>query len=485
MESTVVRGSQALFWDKFLYTGCILAAPLYLHFSFVITRREKYKFFIPFSYITGAMWLFFNYSNPLRKYFIADVIHRYTFRYIAVPGPLWFLYMFWFNFTTLIMFYNLYSNYKQSKGQEQTKAKYLLVAFLIMITAGCIYFALHLNIVAPPIDSYLLIIYGSIMTYAIVRHQLMEIEIVIKKTLVYSLLIFTITLIYFILVYLLEKFFSIIVGYRSIPLAIAIIALFSIIFTPLKNKIQRYIDKLFYKGSIDQIDKEKHLLETELQLSERLKTVSTLAAGMAHEIKNPLTSIKTFVEYMNEKYQDPEYRAKFNRIIPKEIDRITNIINQLLDYSKTDRISLKNHDMHHILNYVLDLYNNELLRKHITLKKTYSAQYPNITCDENQIKQAFINIILNSIEAMPDGGQLTVETKDKDNTLQISIQDTGPGIPKDKLEHLFDPFYTTKEKGTGLGLFIGHQIIASNNGNIIIESPTGKGTVVTIVFKKS
>ena len=283
--------------------------------------------------------------------------------------------------------------------------------------------------------------------------------------------------------YLLERVFCIAIGYQSVLLTITIIVLFSIVFTPLKNKIQRAIDKYFFKGSIDQIEKEKSLLETELERSERLKSVSTLAAGMAHEIKNPLTSIKTFVEYIDDKYKDPEFRTKFKSIVPREIDKITNIIDQLLGYSRSEKTSLKECDIHCILDYVADLYNNVFLTKHIKTQKFYNSKSPLMTCDENQIKQAFINVILNCIEAMPNGGDLSIKTEDIDNTLEISIQDTGIGIPKDKIKHLFDPFYTTKEKGTGLGLFIVHQIIQNNKGRIAIDSDVSRGTIVKVRFE--
>jgi len=344
------------------------------------------------------------------------------------------------------------------------------------------FFPLFYNIKIPPYPALLLPLFTLVTAYAIVRHQLLEIEVIIKKTLIYSVLISTVTIFYFIIVYLLERFFSIVIGYRSIPSTIAIIALFSIVFTPLKNKIQRSIDRYFFKGTIDQIEKEKKFLETELQKAERLKTVSILTAGMAHEIKNPLTSIKTFVEYIDKKHQDPEFRNKFKAIVPKEIDKITGIINQLLDYSKTDRINLRLSNIHTVLDYVSDLYSNEFLKRDIKLYKLYNSQSSNITCDENQIKQVFINIILNSVESMPSGGKLTIKTEDIANTLEISIQDTGPGIPEEKLKHLFDPFYTTKEKGTGLGLFIVHQIIQNNRGKIVINSDVSKGTTVRVIF---
>ena len=163
--------------------------------------------------------------------------------------------------------------------------------------------------------------------------------------------------------YLLENTFRGVVGYQSIPVTIGIIAFFSLAFTPLKNRIQALVDRYFFKGTIDQIEKEKVLLEAAVQRSEKLKAVSTLAAGMAHEIKNPLTSIKTFSEYMKDKYDDPSFREKFNQIVPSEVEKIQNIVHQLLDYSKTEKTNIKDLDARDVVEYVLDLYSNELLKK--------------------------------------------------------------------------------------------------------------------------
>ena len=373
---------------------------------------------------------------------------------------------------------------KTTNRKKQIQLKYFFLATAIPWIGGFSCFLPCYNINIYPYGNFVVSIYPLIMGYAIVQHQLFDIKVIIKKTLVYSILISIITIVYFIIVYLLETFFSIVLGYKSISLAIAIIAFFTILFIPLKNKIQGATDKYFFKGTIDEIDKEKKLLETELERSERLKTVSSLAAGMAHEIKNPLTSIKTFVEYIDKKSDDPAFKEKFKNIVPKEIDKISNIISQLLDYSKTDRVALRKIDIHNTLDYVLDLYNSEFIRKHIKIEKLYNSNSPTLTCDENQIKQALINIVLNSIEAMPEGGIITVETKNINNTLETSIKDTGSGISKEKLKDIFNPFYTTKEKGTGLGLFIVHQIIENNKGIITMESILGKGTRVRIRFSK-
>ncbi|MDB4349779.1 ATP-binding protein [Omnitrophica bacterium] len=484
MESFVKTKESALFWDRILYTGVALLPPFYIKFIYSFLNKKAIKS-LNICWLVSAIFLFFNFASPLRHYLIVDVIKKYTFRFIGIPGFLWYLITIYVIWSCMVGIILSFLEYKKSFGSRRTQMKYFTIGQVVLSTGGTMYFLLLLNVVTPPIDNLLVVVYSTIMAYAIVRHQLMGIEVIIKKTLVYSILISIITISYFIVIFLSERVFSIIVGYRSVPLAIAIIVLFSIISTPLKNKIQHMIDRLFFKGTIDQIEKEKELLGTELQRAERLKTVSTLAAGMAHEIKNPLTSIKTFIEYMDEKYKDPQFRTKFKSIVPKEIDKITNIINQLLDYSRSERVNVKTCNIHNILDYVSDLYNSVFLNKHIKLHKLYTSKTPNITCDENQLKQAFINIILNSIEAMPNAGEITIQTQDIDNTLEVSIKDTGIGIPKDKIQHLFDPFYTTKEKGTGLGLFIVHQIIQNNKGRIAIESDINEGTIVKVRFEKT
>ncbi|MBL7156723.1 MAG: ATP-binding protein [Candidatus Omnitrophica bacterium] len=461
---------------KIGYSGVIFLPIVYYHFLMSFLNKENKIIFT--AYIFGTIFLLLTWFTSL----FTSGYYKYFWGYYPKASFLHPFYLVLLAFLALHGAISLFKEFKTSPDiKKRNQIKYILLSLIFFIPAS-LDFVVNYGVECYPFGFIFILVSLFIIAYAILKHHLLNIEVVIKKTFIYSILISIITILYFIVVYLLERIFSVVAGYHSIPLAIAIIALFSIMFTPLKNKIQRSIDKYFFKGTIDQIEREKRLLETELERSERLKTVSTLAAGMAHEIKNPLTSIKTFVEYVDKKYQDPEFKEKFKSIVPKEIDKITNIINQLLDYSKTDKINLKPYNIHNILNYVLDLYSNEFIKKHIKLNKSYNSKYPSITCDENQLKQAFINIILNSIEAMPEGGELSIKTQDINNTLEISIQDTGKGIPKEKLKDIFNPFYTTKEKGTGLGLFIVHQIIENNKGVIAIESGEGDGALVRVRF---
>ncbi|MDD5634948.1 MAG: ATP-binding protein, partial [Candidatus Omnitrophica bacterium] len=356
---------------------------------------------------------------------------------------------------------------------------------------------------AYPMGHLFMLCFISILAYAIIKHRLMDINIAVKKALIYSLLIVIITTIYIMLIFLLEKYFSNIMGYRSMPLALLLITIFSVIFIPLKNRIQTFIDNRFFHGSIAEIDAENLLLRDELQKTEKMKAVATLAAGMAHEIKNPLTAIKTFTEYLPEKYNDPEFREKFNKIVGKEVDRINYIVKELLEFSKPSELSLKETNINDLLNEIIGLLNNDLIKHNIKAEKHLSS-LPLLKVDPSQMKQVFLNLFLNAIDSMPSGGILTISTSHKspvtshnqnntshkplvtshDQFVSIAIRDTGTGIPKDDLKHIFDPFFTKKSGGTGLGLTVVHGIIEKHHGKITVKSTVGVGTEFVVRLGK-
>jgi signal transduction histidine kinase len=203
---------------------------------------------------------------------------------------------------------------------------------------------------------------------------------------------------------------------------------------------------------------------------------------MAHEIKNPLTSIKTFTEYFPEKYNNPDFREKFNNIVGGEVDRINTIVKQLLEFSRPTEPDLKKSDINKLMDETLALLNNDLLKRDIKVKAHYSP-LPSINVDPAQVKQVFLNIILNAIEAMRGGGTLTVRTGTiHEQAASITISDTGKGIGKEDLKHIFDPFFSRKDGGTGLGLSVVHGIIRKHGGKISAESTPGKGTALQITL---
>jgi signal transduction histidine kinase len=203
---------------------------------------------------------------------------------------------------------------------------------------------------------------------------------------------------------------------------------------------------------------------------------------MAHEIKNPLTPIKTFSEQLPSRLDDKEFLLKFSKIINREVDRIDSLVQELLNFAKPSPPELKQINIHQLIAQTLDLLNNEIIRHKINLRTSFENKSILVNIDPKQIKQALLNIFLNAIEAMPSSGTLNInstvimKSKTHKQCLIIGISDTGYGIDPKDLPHIFDPFFTKKDHGTGLGLSITHEIIKNHNGRILAESELGKGT---------
>ncbi len=245
-------------------------------------------------------------------------------------------------------------------------------------------------------------------------------------------------------------------------------------------------------------------LEHQVRRSDRLASLGTLSAGMAHEIKNPLVSLKTFAQLLPERYQDSDFRDTFSNLIGHEIDRIDSLVNQLLRFARPAKPILKPLHAHEILEKALTLVGHRLYQKDIKLQRSWQAEVDTIHGDADQLEQVFLNFFLNAMDAMKTQGELTVQTEiragehwlnpraygngesngagDAPEALLISIRDTGEGIKPEDLAHVFDPFFTTKDYGTGLGLSVVHGIVQEHGGQIEVESELQKGTVFHILL---
>ena len=223
--------------------------------------------------------------------------------------------------------------------------------------------------------------------------------------------------------------------------------------------------------------------------ADSLATMGELAAGAAHEIRNPLTSIRSTVQYLRKDL--PEGKRSMMDGIIEEVDRIDRIIQGLLSFSKTSELHLGRADLRDILDQTFLLLESEFRKHSIQVEKKYHDMDSRITGDASQLKQVFLNIVLNSLQSMPQGGTITASmasTTGQANEVEVTIRDTGCGIPEDHIARLFDPFFTTKESGTGLGLSISYGIISKHGGEIEIESSTSgdtRGTSVMIRLPKS
>lgn len=228
---------------------------------------------------------------------------------------------------------------------------------------------------------------------------------------------------------------------------------------------------------------QDELKKTEMELfrSEKLAALGQLAAGFAHEIRNPLTSINLLIQSLIEKLPNKgSYREDLS-IIEEEILRINEIIDQFLKFAKPSKPVFEKTEIIPILEEVLQLLKIQIEKQKVTVKREFSA-LPPIIIDKEQIKQVFFNLILNAIQAMPHGGELKLETRlsEDGKFVKLQFKDSGIGIPHENMARLFDPFYTTKDNGIGLGLSIVHRIIDQHQGRIEVDSTLGKGTLFTI-----
>ncbi len=237
-------------------------------------------------------------------------------------------------------------------------------------------------------------------------------------------------------------------------------------------------------------------LELQIRRSDRLASLGTLSAGMAHEIKNPLVSIKTFAQLLPERYQDSDFRETFSNLIGHEIDRIDSLVNQLLRFAKPTKPLLKPVHLHEVLEKSLMLVGHRLYQKEIKLTRSWNADVDTIRADGDQMEQVFLNFFLNAMDAMQQGGELTVSTEIRPandwaalkgtgrsgEILRVTVRDNGEGIKAENVAHVFDPFFTTKDYGTGLGLSVVHGIVQEHGGQIEVESELAQGTSFHILL---
>ncbi len=221
-------------------------------------------------------------------------------------------------------------------------------------------------------------------------------------------------------------------------------------------------------------------LETKIRQNQRLADLGTLAAGMAHEIRNPLSAIKTFVALLPHKIKKPGFLDKFQTTVQREINRLNTLIEELLELARPPKYNFKPANIVQLIEQSLDLMEADLNEKGIQIKQTVSEHLPPVMADENQLEKVFINLIQNSAQAMPDGGDIHIHAEFKNAQVFITFSDTGPGFSQELAADIFNPFFTTKASGTGLGLAISHKVICEHKGQISAVSRDGQGACFSI-----
>lgn len=230
---------------------------------------------------------------------------------------------------------------------------------------------------------------------------------------------------------------------------------------------------------------EEKLMQESIITKDKMQSLGNLITGIAHEIRNPLTSIKAYTQLIPKKIDDVKFREMISRDIPQEIERLDKLVRDLLEYSKPRKPFMEKINLHEAVHNALFLLKNniqeKLIKTEINIDKNISVVF-----DRNHLQQILINILLNATESMDkEEKSITIQAQEIQNSINLSIKDNGCGINKNVLPRIFNPFFTTKATGTGLGLYVSYQLLSQNNGDITIDTVQGEGTTFTIIFNNS
>jgi signal transduction histidine kinase len=625
----------ALFFVRLCYVGAISIPAIFFRFTISLLKVTKNKLLFSI-YILSLIFIILDFT-PL---FIKDVKPILSFRYYGIPGTIFPFFVISFIGIIGYSHYILIQHLKRSEGKVRTQVKYLLLATIIGFLGGVSTFLPNFNVEIFPFGFYLISIYVGIISYAIVKHRLMDISIVLKKGTTYALLILLLFVPSSLLVLIFQKLIYGDIHYLLSAFVFSLLLLVTILFNRIKPHTEKAVEQLLFKNRYDyretlgkfskamvtildlqslskriietitqtmgvekasffllneekgnyslfesknikmtastpelskddplphylrkigeiiireelakganilelnEVTKKMSLLEAEVSIplilkgqligminlgykfnkdiyshediellstlanqtavaienarlyedlkrsksyirrADRLASLGTLTAGLAHEIRNPLVAIKTLTQLLPERLDDEEFRTQFLQIASGEVDRISSLVTELLDFARPSDPKLELEDINTILDGMILLVSTETKKKQINIIKNYTSDLPPIQIDREQIKQVFLNVLLNAIEATSENGKIMVKTRPftkpgGEPYAQIEFTDTGCGIPEEYLEDIFNPFFTTKSTGSGLGLSISNQIIQDHRGYIDVESQLDKGS---------
>lgn len=228
---------------------------------------------------------------------------------------------------------------------------------------------------------------------------------------------------------------------------------------------------------------EMKLKEEARRVEDRLLSFSHLAAGMAHEIGNPLNALQIHLQLLEKNIGEDEGKVrKHLEIVKEELKRLTSMVEEFLSAIRPVQLKREERYIQDIIKGVVEVYSPEFERRGIHVDMDLSPVLPPTLVDEARLRQAFLNVIKNAVESMPEGGKLKITARLERGKIYVDFEDEGTGIPSSDLKRIFEPFFTTKEKGIGLGLFITNKIIRAHGGEIKVESKVGEGSKFTVVI---
>jgi len=462
--------------------AAVLLPVFYLHFILSLLKLDlNQKNILRTAYFFSLVFVFLVFT-PL---FVKDIAPAAGFKYYPAPGmvyPFFALYLlscFIYGFARLVL------ALRRTSGEDHQRLLYVFVASLIGFSGGITAFFPVFNINFPVLSHLSLPVYVAITVYAIVKHKLLDISIIVREGLVYSALTVLFAVFYVLVVLIANYSLSRFIHLDPVMTALAVVFISVMVFQPVRDRVQGTVDRLFFMGeyryqkTINDLSKENRRLFRSLLQADKLAALGTLSAGMAHEIKNPLAALAAMTQMLPENSSDDEFMKDYREMVPRQLERINRIVENLLRTGEAPSLEKKETDVNSIIGEVLELNSSLSRKKRIDVLAKLGA-LPAVFADPGQLQLVFSNLVLNAMQAMPHGGRIEIASWESGGRVFVQIADNGVGIPADKLDKIFDPFFSLREGGTGLGLFTAYRIIQEHGGMIEVESQIGKGTKFTI-----
>jgi two-component system NtrC family sensor kinase len=611
------------------------------HVTEILARPPFEKPWIWLGYLVCLAALFLDLFTP---FFVKSVSPKLSFAFWPDPSPAFHIYILLFGYCLARWTYLLVQELRRASGLRQNQLKYLVVALSLGYFGGITNFLLWYDIPVKPYGNVLVSVYVLLFSYSVIKFQLLDINVVVKKSLIYALLLVLLVVPCYLLVVVGQQVTFGSINYSFSAFSLGLFILVGFFFPKLRFRTEEALERVLFKKrvdyrdtllrssrdmvsifdtrelsdklvrtigkslgiekvslllksaatgsyqleasvglSIDQSDqvllgkdgplvqllerrhepivreelewvpvgpetpqtvkamnklgaeislpimsKEKligilnlghkddktiysdediELLSTlanqaaiaienarlyenlkqsqdTLRRADRLSSLGLLTAGLAHEIRNPLVAIRTFTQLLPERYDDAEFREGFQGLALKEVDRICGLITDLLSFARPSKPNVAPENVNDVVDNIARILESQAKEKNVEIARDFGANLPKVWIDREQMKQVFMNLILNAIQAMKEGGAIAISTRavtrneaqPSGEFVQIEIKDTGVGIPEENLQHIFDPFFTSKDEGSGLGLAVSHQIVQEHGGFVTVESTIGKGT---------
>ncbi len=483
---TTTNYDTALFWCRALDLDILFIPPLFFHVVVLLTNAyARYKKIVIFYYL--IIISYFLIALRWSHYFIPTVSPKMGFLYFPDAGPLYYPYPF---LGFCVMFHGWIVLHKAS--QKVSAIKRNQYQYFLWVTAICFCgvassLFLIFNIPVYPVGLFLLPVHDIAVAYIIVKYHLMDIRIIIRKGLIYTFLGTFITLFYIAAVYLIEQAFHNILGYHSLMGSVGVMALIAFMFIPLKNYIQSFVDKYFFRASYAQMIEQNDLLRQQSIRTQRYQMMSALSLKIITELRNPLTALVGYDYFLSKRLEDREFLNKFATVFHNELQRLQGLIQQLSDFSELKPLDLKNVDLIILMKELLEYLSERFQQQGVVLNKYFNEDHElMINADREQLKRALFIFLAHSIKSTPAKGQVWVGIEEAMEGVEINIKDTGKGLSQEDLSQIFDPFFSASRSGEDVNesLAQAQNIITKHGGKVMVDSQLNVGTEWIIQLPK-